>query len=195
MALAEPGRFASIPDFFRQTWRQDGWRAFFSGYTASALRVVPYRGIDMLTFMTLKELCVPQGAQVSLALMRLVRARTISSHTSFWYIFFLCQTDLDEPIDAFRRGGRGPELPGHRAAAHCAHQTDGAGAWPHIQPRKRGPSVMTQPFGACCVCVQVPSLGRPVLYKGTLDCIVKVLPFMFCCRFLFHLSMSHTHPL
>ena len=54
---------------------------------------------------------------------------------------------------------------------------------------------MTQPFGACCVCVQVPSLGRPVLYKGTLDCIVKVLPFMFCCRFLFHLSMSHTHPL
>ena len=84
MALAEPGRFASIPDFFRQTWRQDGWRAFFSGYTASALRVVPYRGIDMLTFMTLKELCVPQGAQVSLALMRLVRARTISSHTSFF---------------------------------------------------------------------------------------------------------------
>jgi hypothetical protein len=42
---------------------------------------------------------------------------------------------------------------------------------------------MTQPFGACCVCVQVPSLGRPVLYKGTLDCIVKVLPFMFCRRF------------
>lgn len=63
MALAETGRFKGLGDFFRQTIKMDGIKAFGSGYVSSSIRIFPLKGIDLMGYLTLKEIFVKEGQQ------------------------------------------------------------------------------------------------------------------------------------
>jgi len=64
MAIAEPGVYSGLLDCFRKT-ADGGIAGLFKGYYPSSLRIIPYKGSDLLIFNTLKEFFVKQGEAIS----------------------------------------------------------------------------------------------------------------------------------
>jgi len=118
MAMAEQGRFKSIPDFFMQTYKMDGLKAFGSGFAVSAIRIFPYKGIDMLGYFTLKETFVPKGQNP-----------TIMQSLLFGGVTSIFSQFLTFPLLTIRTK----------------------------------------------LMAQAPSLGRPIIYKGMIDCFQQTV--------------------
>lgn len=55
LALSVTGEFKSVPDVFVTILREGGVRGMYRGLTPSLLGIVPYAGIDLMVFNTLKE--------------------------------------------------------------------------------------------------------------------------------------------
>ncbi|KAE8620159.1 hypothetical protein XENTR_v10010124 [Xenopus tropicalis] len=55
MALRRTGQYSGMSDCARQILRNEGVRAFFKGYIPNLLGIVPYAGIDLAVYETLKN--------------------------------------------------------------------------------------------------------------------------------------------
>lgn len=65
LAIAGPGTFNGLGDFFVKTIQTDGLSAFGRGYVPSILRAFPSKGVELCVYNTLREIMVPQGEQPS----------------------------------------------------------------------------------------------------------------------------------
>ena len=118
MALAEVGRFSGLSHFFAQTLKQDGVKAFASGYVPSAIRIFPYKGIDMMGYLTLKDIFVGPD-----------KTPSILQSLCFGGFASACSQCLTFPLLTVRTK----------------------------------------------LMAQAPSLGRPIIYSGFIDCFKKVI--------------------
>jgi solute carrier family 25 phosphate transporter 23/24/25/41 len=56
LALGRTGQYGGMSDCFRQIIRNEGWVGFYRGLTPSLLGIIPYAGIDLAVYETLKNL-------------------------------------------------------------------------------------------------------------------------------------------
>ncbi|EFA75857.1 EF-hand domain-containing protein [Heterostelium album PN500] len=77
---AEPvGTYTGIFDCFRQTYRTDGFRAFYRGLGASILSTIPHSGINMLVYETLKHEIIKRSPAEIATPSQLLLCASISS--------------------------------------------------------------------------------------------------------------------
>lgn len=55
LALRKTGEFKSIMDAAKKIYKREGWRAFYKGYIPNLLGIIPYAGIDLAVYETLKN--------------------------------------------------------------------------------------------------------------------------------------------
>ncbi|XP_022192471.1 calcium-binding mitochondrial carrier protein SCaMC-1-B isoform X1 [Nilaparvata lugens] len=55
MALRKTGEFAGIFDAAKRIYRFEGWKSFYRGYVPNLLGIIPYAGIDLAVYETLKN--------------------------------------------------------------------------------------------------------------------------------------------
>ncbi|XP_014278972.1 mitochondrial adenyl nucleotide antiporter SLC25A23 isoform X2 [Halyomorpha halys] len=55
LALRKTGEFSSIMDAAKKIYKREGWRAFYKGYIPNLLGIIPYAGIDLAVYETLKN--------------------------------------------------------------------------------------------------------------------------------------------
>ncbi|XP_031726458.1 calcium-binding mitochondrial carrier protein SCaMC-2-A [Anarrhichthys ocellatus] len=55
LALRTTGQFSGISDCAKQIFRREGLRAFYKGYVPNMLGIIPYAGIDLAVYETLKN--------------------------------------------------------------------------------------------------------------------------------------------
>lgn len=55
LALRKTGQYAGISDCARQVFRREGLGAFYKGYVPNMLGIIPYAGIDLAIYETLKN--------------------------------------------------------------------------------------------------------------------------------------------
>uniref|UniRef100_A0A3B4DF59 EF-hand domain-containing protein n=1 Tax=Pygocentrus nattereri TaxID=42514 RepID=A0A3B4DF59_PYGNA len=71
LALRKSGQYSGISDCARQILKKEGVAAFYKGYLPNMLGIVPYAGIDLAVYETLKNTCTcGQLASYPLALVR-----------------------------------------------------------------------------------------------------------------------------
>jgi len=64
LALRKSGQFKGIADAFVKIYRAEGVRSFYRGYGANVCGIIPYAGIDMAVYETLKRRYSPKGKEV-----------------------------------------------------------------------------------------------------------------------------------
>ncbi|XP_068455038.1 calcium-binding mitochondrial carrier protein SCaMC-2-A [Clinocottus analis] len=81
LALRTTGQFSGISDCAKQIFRREGLRAFYKGYVPNMLGIVPYAGIDLAVYETLKNHYLEQyGADsVNPGVVVLLACGTVSS--------------------------------------------------------------------------------------------------------------------
>lgn len=55
LALRKTGQYSSIADAAAKIFKQEGLRAFYRGYVPNLLGIIPYAGIDLAVYETLKN--------------------------------------------------------------------------------------------------------------------------------------------
>ncbi|XP_037634191.1 calcium-binding mitochondrial carrier protein SCaMC-2-A isoform X2 [Sebastes umbrosus] len=55
LALRTTGQYSGISDCAKQIFRREGLRAFYKGYVPNMLGIIPYAGIDLAVYETLKN--------------------------------------------------------------------------------------------------------------------------------------------
>ncbi|XP_076007001.1 calcium-binding mitochondrial carrier protein SCaMC-2-A [Genypterus blacodes] len=55
LALRRTGQYSGISDCAKQIFRREGLRAFYKGYLPNMLGIIPYAGIDLAVYETLKN--------------------------------------------------------------------------------------------------------------------------------------------
>jgi len=65
LALQKSGQFRGIIDAFYQIYAREGLRAFYRGYAANVCGIIPYAGIDLAVYETLKRRFSPEDAAAS----------------------------------------------------------------------------------------------------------------------------------
>eukprot|EP00066_Takifugu_rubripes_P008415 XP_003974588.1 PREDICTED: calcium-binding mitochondrial carrier protein SCaMC-2-A-like [Takifugu rubripes] len=55
LALRKTGQYASVSDCAKQIFRREGLGAFYKGYVPNMLGIIPYAGIDLAVYETLKN--------------------------------------------------------------------------------------------------------------------------------------------
>uniref|UniRef100_A0A3P8N8G5 EF-hand domain-containing protein n=1 Tax=Astatotilapia calliptera TaxID=8154 RepID=A0A3P8N8G5_ASTCA len=60
LALRKTGQYAGITDCAKQIFRREGLGAFYKGYVPNMLGIVPYAGIDLAVYETLKNTYLQQ---------------------------------------------------------------------------------------------------------------------------------------
>lgn len=61
LLVAPSGFYTSILDVFRKTHAEGGIMAFASGYNVSLIRIIPYKGIDLAGYSSLRDYFCPDG--------------------------------------------------------------------------------------------------------------------------------------
>ncbi|RXG68883.1 Calcium-binding mitochondrial carrier protein SCaMC-2-A [Armadillidium vulgare] len=56
LALRKTGQYKSIADAAVKIYRQEGYRSFYRGYVPNILGIIPYAGIDLCIYETLKKM-------------------------------------------------------------------------------------------------------------------------------------------
>ncbi|KAB7499906.1 Calcium-binding mitochondrial carrier protein SCaMC-2-A [Armadillidium nasatum] len=56
LALRKTGQYKSIADAAIKIYRQEGYRSFYRGYVPNILGIIPYAGIDLCIYETLKKM-------------------------------------------------------------------------------------------------------------------------------------------
>ncbi|KAJ0603593.1 putative mitochondrial carrier protein [Helianthus annuus] len=59
--VSEPGKFPSLGKLSKDIWVHEGPRAFYKGMVPSLLGIIPYAGIDLAVYETLKEMSKTYG--------------------------------------------------------------------------------------------------------------------------------------
>ncbi|XP_014603482.1 PREDICTED: calcium-binding mitochondrial carrier protein SCaMC-2 isoform X1 [Polistes canadensis] len=55
LALRKTGEFSSIIDAANKIYKQGGWKSFYRGYIPNLIGILPYAGIDLAVYETLKN--------------------------------------------------------------------------------------------------------------------------------------------
>lgn len=55
LALRKTGEFKGIADAAKKIYAREGWRSFYRGYVPNLLGIIPYAGIDLAVYETLKN--------------------------------------------------------------------------------------------------------------------------------------------
>lgn len=55
LALRKTGQYSGISDCAKQIFRKEGLAAFYKGYVPNMLGIIPYAGIDLAVYETLKN--------------------------------------------------------------------------------------------------------------------------------------------
>ncbi|KAJ9598293.1 hypothetical protein L9F63_011033 [Diploptera punctata] len=55
LALRKTGEYSSILDAATKMYRKGGWRTFYKGYVPNLLGIIPYAGIDLAVYETIKN--------------------------------------------------------------------------------------------------------------------------------------------
>ncbi|KAM9394298.1 calcium-binding mitochondrial carrier protein SCaMC-2-A [Pholidichthys leucotaenia] len=81
LALRKTGQYAGISDCAKQIFRREGLGAFYKGYVPNMLGIVPYAGIDLAVYETLKNTYLQQYSTNSSdpGLLVLLACGTVSS--------------------------------------------------------------------------------------------------------------------
>lgn len=82
LALRKTGEYKSISDAARKIYMREGWKSFYRGYVPNLIGIIPYAGIDLAVYETLKNTYISKyggdsGQQPSVFL--LLSCGTISS--------------------------------------------------------------------------------------------------------------------
>ncbi|XP_059839641.1 mitochondrial adenyl nucleotide antiporter SLC25A24-like [Hypanus sabinus] len=65
MALRKTGQYSGVADCVRKIWKNEGLIAFYKGYIPNILGIIPYAGIDLAIYETLKKMWLSRYAQDS----------------------------------------------------------------------------------------------------------------------------------
>lgn len=80
LALRKTGEYNSIVDAAQKMWAREGWRAFYRGYVPNLLGIIPYAGIDLAIYETLKNTYIRQHADSGQpSVLLLLACGTVSS--------------------------------------------------------------------------------------------------------------------
>jgi len=94
MAIAEPGVYNGMFDCFRQTYMGGGFKSYFKGYIPSTMRIIPYKGSDLLIFNQLKEIFVKKGETISVWKSMLFGATASAISQTLTYPLVTARTKL-----------------------------------------------------------------------------------------------------
>lgn len=81
MALRKTGQYAGVGDCVKKIWMNEGLIAFYKGYIPNILGIIPYAGIDLAIYETLKQSWLNKYAKDSAnpGILVLLACGTISS--------------------------------------------------------------------------------------------------------------------
>ncbi|XP_061674240.1 calcium-binding mitochondrial carrier protein SCaMC-2-A [Syngnathoides biaculeatus] len=80
LALRKTGQYAGISDCAKQIFRREGLAAFYKGYVPNMLGIIPYAGIDLAVYETLKNSYLQQyGTASDPGILVLLACGTVSS--------------------------------------------------------------------------------------------------------------------
>jgi len=79
LALRKTGQYAGIFDCGRQIAQQEGWKSFYRGYVPNLLGIIPYAGIDLAIYETLKKQYMKRNKEQDPGIVALLLCGTISS--------------------------------------------------------------------------------------------------------------------
>lgn len=65
LALRKTGEYRSIVDAATKMYAREGWRSFYRGYVPNLLGIIPYAGIDLAVYETLKNTYIRQHSDGS----------------------------------------------------------------------------------------------------------------------------------
>ncbi|XP_043506209.1 calcium-binding mitochondrial carrier protein SCaMC-2 isoform X1 [Polistes fuscatus] len=77
LALRKTGEFSSVIDAANKIYKQGGWKSFYRGYIPNLIGILPYAGIDLAVYETLKN--------------SYLRTHTKNEQPAFW-VLLLCGT-------------------------------------------------------------------------------------------------------
>jgi len=55
LAIRKSGEFKSVLDLLQKMFEKEGWKAFYKGYLPNLIGILPYTGIDLAIYETLKR--------------------------------------------------------------------------------------------------------------------------------------------
>ncbi|XP_061836433.1 calcium-binding mitochondrial carrier protein SCaMC-2-A [Nerophis lumbriciformis] len=79
LALRTTGQYAGISDCAKQIFRREGLSAFYKGYVPNMLGIIPYAGIDLAVYETLKNRYLQQYGATDPGVLVLLACGTVSS--------------------------------------------------------------------------------------------------------------------
>uniref|UniRef100_A0AAR2LIT7 Solute carrier family 25 member 23a n=1 Tax=Pygocentrus nattereri TaxID=42514 RepID=A0AAR2LIT7_PYGNA len=81
LTLRKTGQYSSVVDCARQILKKEGMQAFYKGYTPNILGIIPYAGIDLAVYETLKNTWLQRhrGDSTDPGVLVLVGCGTVSS--------------------------------------------------------------------------------------------------------------------
>ncbi|XP_077416798.1 calcium-binding mitochondrial carrier protein SCaMC-2-A [Vanacampus margaritifer] len=79
LALRTTGQYAGISDCAKQIFRREGLAAFYKGYVPNMLGIIPYAGIDLAVYETLKNSYLQQYGASNPGVLVLLACGTVSS--------------------------------------------------------------------------------------------------------------------
>ncbi|XP_077378320.1 calcium-binding mitochondrial carrier protein SCaMC-2-A [Festucalex cinctus] len=79
LALRTTGQYAGISDCAKQIFRREGLSAFYKGYVPNMLGIIPYAGIDLAVYETLKNNYLQQYGTSDPGVLVLLACGTVSS--------------------------------------------------------------------------------------------------------------------
>ncbi|XP_061752393.1 calcium-binding mitochondrial carrier protein SCaMC-2-A [Nerophis ophidion] len=79
LALRTTGQYSGISDCAKQIFRSEGLAAFYKGYVPNMLGIIPYAGIDLAVYETLKNHYLQQYGATDPGVLVLLACGTVSS--------------------------------------------------------------------------------------------------------------------
>ncbi|PNF40992.1 Calcium-binding mitochondrial carrier protein SCaMC-2 [Cryptotermes secundus] len=80
LALRKTGEFSSIIDAAKKMYRKGGWQTFYRGYVPNLLGIIPYAGIDLAVYETIKNSYLRQHSEGEApSVLLLLACGTVSS--------------------------------------------------------------------------------------------------------------------
>ena len=63
LALRKTGELTGILDCAKQIYKAEGWKVFYKGYWPNLVGIIPYAGIDLAVYETLKNMILEKFSQ------------------------------------------------------------------------------------------------------------------------------------
>ncbi|CAN0251414.1 mitochondrial adenyl nucleotide antiporter SLC25A25-like isoform X1 [Lampetra fluviatilis] len=126
LALGKTGQYSSMVDCARKIAKREGLRAFFKGYLPNVLGIIPYAGIDLATYETLKNWWLQkhgaEGANPGIAVLLCCATTSSTCGQLASYPLALVRTRMQAAASI---GGPGASQPGMVGLMRSIVQQDG----------------------------------------------------------------------